>query len=51
MVQVQSTWFPLMDRNPQTFCDIYGAKESDFRKSTQRIYRAAGEACLVLPAL
>ena len=27
MVQVQSTWFPLVDRNPQTFCDIYTAKE------------------------
>ena len=42
MVQVQSSWFPLIDRNPQTFCDIYTAKESDFRKATQRVYR--GEA-------
>jgi len=40
MVQVQSTWFPLVDRNPQTFCDIYSAKQSDFRKSTQRLYHA-----------
>jgi predicted acyl esterase len=39
MVQVQSSWFPLIDRNPQTFVDIYGAKESDYRKATQRIYR------------
>jgi predicted acyl esterase len=39
MVQVQSTWFPLVDRNPQTFVDIYRAKESDFLKATQRVYR------------
>jgi putative CocE/NonD family hydrolase len=41
MVQVQSSWFPLVDRNPQTFVDIYSAKESDFRKATQRVYRCA----------
>ena len=40
MVQVQSSWFPLVDRNPQTFVDIYTAKESDFRKATQRVYRS-----------
>ncbi|MCE9607737.1 MAG: CocE/NonD family hydrolase [Planctomycetia bacterium] len=40
MVQVQSSWFPLVDRNPQTFVDIYQAKESDFRKSVQRVYRS-----------
>jgi putative CocE/NonD family hydrolase len=40
MVQVQSTWFPLVDRNPQTFVDIYSAKESDFQKATQRIYHS-----------
>jgi putative CocE/NonD family hydrolase len=40
MVQVQSSWFPLVDRNPQTFVDIYSAKESDFRKATQRVYRS-----------
>jgi putative CocE/NonD family hydrolase len=40
MVQVQSTWFPLVDRNPQTFTDIYKAKESDFQKATQRVYRS-----------
>jgi putative CocE/NonD family hydrolase len=39
MVQVQSSWFPLVDRNPQTFVDIYTAKESDFRKATQHVYR------------
>ena len=41
MVQVQSSWFPLLDRNPQTFCDIYRAKPGDFRKATQRVYREA----------
>ena len=40
MVQVQSSWFPLVDRNPQKFADIYNAKESDFQKATQRVYRA-----------
>jgi putative CocE/NonD family hydrolase len=40
MVQVQSSWFPLVDRNPQTFTDIYKAKESDFQKATQRLYRS-----------
>jgi len=39
MVQVQSTWFPLVDRNPQTFCDIYSASEQDFQKQTHRVYR------------
>ena len=38
MVQVQSTWFPLVDRNPQSFVDIYSAKDSDFQKATQRVY-------------
>jgi putative CocE/NonD family hydrolase len=40
MVQIQSTWFPLVDRNPQKFVNIYEARESDFQKATQRIYRA-----------
>jgi len=39
MVQVQSSWFPLVDRNPQRFVDIYTAKPGDFRKATQRVYR------------
>jgi predicted acyl esterase len=38
MVQVQSSWFPMIDRNPQKFVDIYNAKESDFQKATQRVY-------------
>jgi putative CocE/NonD family hydrolase len=44
MVQVQSSWFPLVDRNPQTFVDIYSAKPEDFRKATQRVYRSGGQA-------
>lgn len=40
MVQVQSTWFPLIDRNPQTFVtSIFAAKPEDFRPATHRIYR------------
>jgi putative CocE/NonD family hydrolase len=44
MVQVQSTWFPLVDRNPQKFVDIYRATEADFQKATQRVYRAGANA-------
>ncbi len=40
MVQVQSSWFPLVDRNPQQFEDIYQAKPEDFIKATERIYRS-----------
>jgi len=40
MVQIQSTWFPLVDRNPQKFVDIYKATEADFQIATQRIYRS-----------
>ena len=41
MVQVQSSWFPLVDLNPQTFVNIYAAKESDFTKATQRVWRTS----------
>jgi putative CocE/NonD family hydrolase len=44
MVQVQSSWFPLTDRNPQTFLNIPDAKPSDFVKATERVYRTKGEA-------
>ena len=44
MVQVQSSWFPLVDRNPQKFVDIYNAKTTDFEKATQRVYRGASAA-------
>ncbi len=40
MVQVQSSWFPLVDRNPQKFMDIFNAKVADFVKATQRIYHS-----------
>ncbi len=42
MIQIQSSWFPLVDRNPQQFLNINLAKESDFRKATQRIHRSSG---------
>jgi len=38
MVQIQSSWFPLTDRNPQVFTDIPTAKASDFQKATERVY-------------
>ncbi len=38
MIQVQSSWFPLFDINPQKFCDIYNADESNFQKAKQRVY-------------
>jgi len=41
MVQIQSTWFPLIDRNPQKFVNIYTATEADFQKATQRVYRGS----------
>jgi predicted acyl esterase len=54
MVQVQSSWFPLVDRNPQTFVNIPTARMEDYRKATHRVYRAASAASAlelnVLPA-
>jgi putative CocE/NonD family hydrolase len=48
MVQVQSSWFPLCDRNPQTFVpNIFWAKPADYRKATQRIYHAPDHATLI----
>lgn len=44
MVQVQSSWFPLVDRNPQTFCDIPRAKPEDFKKATEQVFRSKGAA-------
>jgi uncharacterized protein len=40
MVHIQSSWFPLVDRNPQVFMDIYHARPGDFHKATQRLYRS-----------
>jgi len=53
MVQVQSSWFPLFDRNPQTFCNIRTAAEADFRKATHRVYhstRYPSAITLMVPA-
>ena len=48
MVQVQSSWFPLYDRNPQTFVpNIFWAKPEDYKKATQRIYHSADSASFV----
>jgi len=44
MVQIQSSWFPLTDRNPQTFVNIPDAKPEDFVKATERVYHAKSEA-------
>ncbi len=53
MVQVQSSWFPLTDRNPQTFTDIPYAKPEDFTKATEQIFHqkdaASGVEVMVLP--
>jgi putative CocE/NonD family hydrolase len=49
MVQVQSSWFPLVDRNPQQFMDIYHAKDSDFKKATIKIY--CNDSKVLLPVV
>jgi uncharacterized protein len=52
MIQIQSSWFPLADRNPQKFMDIYKADESDFQKATIRIYHDASNGSkIILPVL
>jgi hypothetical protein len=54
MVQIQSSWFPLTDRNPQTFVNIPDAKPSDFVKATERVYHSktqpSGIVVQVLPS-
>ena len=48
MVQIQSSWFPLYDRNPQTFVpNIFFAKPDEYKKAVQRIYHSAQEASFV----
>jgi uncharacterized protein len=48
MVQIQSSWFPLYDRNPQTFVpNIFWAKPEDYRKAVQRVYHATGQASFI----
>jgi putative CocE/NonD family hydrolase len=52
MIQIQSSWFPLADRNPQKFVDIYKADDSDFQKATIKIYHDAANASkIILPVL
>ncbi|HEX3102273.1 MAG TPA: CocE/NonD family hydrolase C-terminal non-catalytic domain-containing protein, partial [Pyrinomonadaceae bacterium] len=53
LVQVQSSWFPLIDRNPQKFVpNIFMAKDSDFQAATQRVYRSGQQASYIaLPVL
>ena len=48
MVQIQSSWFPLYDRNPQTFVpNIFWAKPADYRKATQRIYHSSADSSFI----
>lgn len=47
MIQVQSSWFPLADRNPQKFMNINDAKEADFQKATERLFRSRTQASKV----
>lgn len=52
MIQIQSSWFPLADRNPQQFMNIYEATEADFKKATIRIYHdAANPSTIYLPII
>ncbi len=52
MIQIQSSWFPLADRNPQQFMNIYEAKESDFKKATIKIYHdSANPSTIFLPII
>lgn len=52
MVQVQSSWFPLVDRNPQQYLDIYHAAESDYIKATQKVYLSSShQSHLVIKVL
>lgn len=53
MVQIQSSWFPLVDRNPQTFTEIPNARPEDFKKATELVFHrksaASGVEVLILP--
>lgn len=52
MIQIQSSWFPLADRNPQQFMNIYEAKETDFKKATIKIYHdATNPSTIYLPII
>ena len=55
MVQVQSSWFPLTDRNPQVFIDIPNARPEDFKKATEQVFHqkdaASGVEVLLMPKM
>ncbi|MGL6269909.1 MAG: CocE/NonD family hydrolase C-terminal non-catalytic domain-containing protein, partial [Chitinophagaceae bacterium] len=52
MIQVQSSWFPLVDRNPQQFINIYTCDDKDFKKATIKIHHDAKNAsAIILPVL
>jgi uncharacterized protein len=52
MVQIQSSWFPIADRNPQKFVDIYNCSDSDFQKAIIKIYHdAANQSKIILPVI
>ncbi len=52
MVQIQSSWFPVIDRNPQIFCNIYEAEEKDFCKAIHRVYHSKEyKSCLIFNIL
>jgi hypothetical protein len=48
MVQIQSSWFPLIDRNPQQFLEIPKATARDFKKATERVYRGSSIKALAI---
>ncbi len=48
MVQVQSSWFPLYDRNPQTFVpNIFWAKQGDYKKAVQRVFHSPEQSSFI----
>ena len=51
MIQIQSSWFPLADRNPQQFLDIYQASDSDFKKAAIRIYHGVNQTKFIFPVI
>jgi predicted acyl esterase len=52
MVQIQSTWFPLVDRNPQRYVNIYSCDDKDFQKATIKVFHdAANSSSVILPVL
>jgi hypothetical protein len=51
MVQVQSSWFPVIDRNPGAFLDMYHVRPGDYRRTVQRVHRAPDRASHLLVQL